>query len=327
MLRRLIAFTFLLTACSGPALAQDAAEIVVRLNRLENQVRQMAGQIEELQYENRTLKEQVRKFQEDVEYRFQESRGGSKPGPPTSPGQAPGGVTPSRPAPTPPQRRSDAFDPSEAPDAPGAPRPLGSTAPSAPLGRSPVGAPMPLPGGALAGSIGEMIEADEAQPGNGPLDLGQTARTAAAPPLPPASVRTGPSVAAAGSADPRADYDSAFAYFQQKQYEQAEMGFRRFLQSHPRDRLVPDATYWLGESYLQRNRYREAAEQFLNVSTDYPTAPRAPEALLKLGVSLAGLGARDRACAVFAEVDRKYPQAAASVRQGAEREQKRAKCV
>jgi tol-pal system protein YbgF len=227
----------------------------------------------------------------------------------------------------PPQRRGDAFDPSEAPDAPGAPRPLGSAAASAPLGQPSAGAPMPLPGGALAGSIGEMIEADEAQSGNGPLDLGQTARTAGAPPLPPASVRTGPSVAAAGSADPRADYDSAFAYFQRKQYEQAEMGFRRFLQSHPRDRLVPDATYWLGESYLQRNRYREAAEQFLNVSTDYPTAPRAPEALLKLGVSLAGLGARDRACAVFAEVDRKYPQAPASVRQGAEREQKRAKCV
>ena len=46
MLRRLIAFTFLLTACTGPVFAQDAAEIVLRLNRLENQVRQMAGQID-----------------------------------------------------------------------------------------------------------------------------------------------------------------------------------------------------------------------------------------------------------------------------------------
>jgi tol-pal system protein YbgF len=105
------------------------------------------------------------------------------------------------------------------------------------------------------------------------------------------------------------------------------MEFRRFLQSHPRDRLVPEATYWLGESYLQRNRPREAAEQFLNVTTDHPNAAKAPEALLKLGISLNALGARDRACAVFGELDRKYPQAPAGVRQGSEREQKRAKCA
>ena len=90
------------------------------------------------------------------------------------------------------------------------------------------------------------------------------------------------------------------------------MGFRRFLQSNPRDRLVPEATFWLGETYLQRSRYREAAEQFLNVSTEHPDTPKAPDALLRLGVSLNGLGARDRACAVFAELDRKYPQASAA---------------
>jgi tol-pal system protein YbgF len=184
---------------------------------------------------------------------------------------------------------------------------------------------MALPGSSLSG-IGTLIEEDEEQGGTGPLDLSRAGRPAVQPPA-PAATRSGPSVTAAGSADPRVDYDTAFAYLQQRQFEQAEMGFRRFLQSHPRDKLVPEATYWLGESYLQRNRYREAAEQFLNVSTDHPTTPRAPEALLKLGVSLSGLGARDRACAVFAELDRKYPQAAPTVRQSAEREQKRAKCV
>ena len=105
------------------------------------------------------------------------------------------------------------------------------------------------------------------------------------------------------------------------------MGFRRFLQSNPRDKLVPEATFWLGESYLQRSRHREAAEQFLNVSTEHPErrqgARRAAEARHRRSTRL---GARDRACAVFAELDRKYPQASAGVRQGSEREQKRAKC-
>ncbi|WP_048448111.1 YbgF trimerization domain-containing protein, partial [Methylobacterium variabile] len=84
MLRRLLlvpalAVSGLALAAALPAAAQDAAEFVVRLNRLENQSRQMAGQIESLQYENRQLKEQLRKFQEDVEYRFQESKGGQRP--------------------------------------------------------------------------------------------------------------------------------------------------------------------------------------------------------------------------------------------------------
>ena len=61
-------------ALPAPAAAQDAADFVVRLNRLENQVRQMSGHIEQLQFENRQLKDQLRKFEEDMEFRFQEPR-------------------------------------------------------------------------------------------------------------------------------------------------------------------------------------------------------------------------------------------------------------
>ena len=84
MLRRLIATFALLTAFAVPALAQDAADAIVRLNRLEGQFRQMSGQVEQLQFENRQLKDQLRKFQEDVDFRFQEKSGGSRPAPATS---------------------------------------------------------------------------------------------------------------------------------------------------------------------------------------------------------------------------------------------------
>ncbi|WP_404809958.1 tol-pal system protein YbgF [Microvirga lenta] len=322
MFRRLIACFAFVTILAAPAAAQDAADAIVRINRLESQFRQMSGQIEELQFENRQLKEQLRKFQEDVEFRFQEGRGGSKAAPPAA--------APARPAQpqAQPQRRSDVFDPSEAPGAPGAPLPLGSTPPSAPLASADAVSPMPIPSGAVSG-IEELIESDEMAAGGGPLDLSPASRTSTIPQgAGGAILRANPdqSVAAASVSDPRSDYATAYAYLTRQQFDQAEMGFRRFLQSNPRDKLVPDASYWLGETYLQRGRYREAAEQFLNVSTDHPDAARAPEALLKLGVALSGLGAHDRACAVYAEIERKYPQAPATVRQGAEREQKRAKC-
>jgi tol-pal system protein YbgF len=326
MLRLFVGLAFFLSlAAVAPAVAQDAADMVVRLNRLEGQARQMSGQIEQLQHENRQLKEQLRRFQEDVEFRFQERGGAARAQvPATTPGVT-ASQTPGSPAqPRPQARRGDAFDPAAQPNAPGAPRQLGTTAPPAspatgsaaalpPTGRTPPGA---------GPTIGQIIEDDEAPPSVGaPLDLGAAARGAPAAPAPR------PSVAATGTGDPRADYDAAYAYILQKQYEQAEMSFRQFLQSHPRDRLASDATYWLGESYLARNRPREAAEQFLKVSTEHARSSKAPDAMLKLGVALNALGARDQACATFAELERKYPQAAPNVRQGVERERTRARCA
>jgi tol-pal system protein YbgF len=312
MLRRLTIVFALALAWAAPAAAQDAADAIVRLNRVENQMRQMSGQIEQLQYENRQLKDQLRKFQEDVEFRFQDigGRGGSKPAPSTTP--APRPTQPQAQPQTTPQRRSDVFDPTQDPNAPGAPRPLGTTPPSAPLADA-------GQGGEQYAGIGDLIEeGGQAAPGDagGGMPIPQGALSA----------RPNPSVAATSVGNPRADFDAAYASFTAKDYDQAEMGFRRFLQSNPRDKLVAEATFWLGETYLQRGRYREAAEQFLNVSADHPDASKAPDSMLRLGVALNGLGARDRACAVFAELDRKYPQAA-NVRQASEREQKRNKCI
>ncbi|MGU3603936.1 YbgF trimerization domain-containing protein, partial [Methylobacterium brachiatum] len=103
-----------------PAAAQDASELVVRLGRIENQSRIMAGQIETLQYENRQLKEQLRKFQEDVEFRLNEGKGGGgKAAPSAAPAPA-GAVNGGNPGAGRPGKRGDAFDPSQAPGAPGA---------------------------------------------------------------------------------------------------------------------------------------------------------------------------------------------------------------
>ena len=281
-----------LVAGAAPAAAQDAADLLVRTTRLENQLRQLSGQIEQLQFENRRLSEQLRKFQEDVDFRLNE-RGGAKGGGATPPTAAP---QPQR------QKRSDVFDPSQQTGAVGAPR-------------------------QLDGSIGGIIDEETALAADGPLDLQGVGRNVPRSALPQATVR-GPSVAAAsGPASAKDAYDLAYAAILSKDYERAEMGFRQFLQAYPRDRLSVDATYWLGESYLQRKRYREAAEQFLKVSNDAPRSAKAPESLLRLGIALNGLGARDQACATYAKVGVDYPSAPTSVRQGVERERRRTGCA
>ena len=336
---RLLAAAAILPVLFGPAGAQDASDLVVRLGRLENQSRTMAGQIETLQYENRQLKEQLRKFQEDVDFRLNEGKGGggaaqaptkpargaspapaAAPAPAPAPGSINGGNPGFNPAPARPQKRSDAFDPDENPGAPGAPMRLGATEPSAPLSsRESDGAEegLPLPRGAIGEGNAEADGYDD------PVNIVPPPRTGAIP-APP---RPSESVAATGTPDAGADYDSAVELMRAKQYEQAEMSLRQFIQSHPRDGRIAGATYWLGESYLARGRTREAAEQFLKVSTDYARSTQAPEAMLKLGVSLNALGAREQACATLAELERKFPNAGTGVRQSVSREQKRARCT
>ncbi len=274
----------------APASAQDAAELTVRTNRLENQVRQLSGQIEQLQFENRRLADQLKRFQEDVEFRLSERAGGRGA---AAPAPAP---VPAQPAPGGRPRRGDAFDPAAQPDLPGGPRPLG------------------------APQTGIL---DNGAPGAGqPLDVTGVRQ----PPAAALTPRPGPSAVATAQGTPKDVYDAAYALFSARQFEEAEMGFRQFLQSHPRDRMVPNATYWLGETYFRRNRHKDAAEQYLKVTTDHARSAVAPDAMLRLGMSLGALGARDQACATYAQLGVKYPQASVNVKQGVEREQRRSRC-
>lgn len=173
-----------------------------------------------------------------------------------------------------------------------------------------------------------------------PAPVGQARRNDAfdpnASPAAPGAPRTIGQLAAEASATPpatnaapgtaRGDFDFAKSFFDRGQFELAEGSFKDFLRAYPRDRLTPDAIFYVGESFYRRNRFREAAENYLTVTTSHGKSARASEAMLKLGMSLRGLGAKDEACATYVEVSRKYPNAAASIKQAVERERKRAQC-
>ncbi len=127
------------------------------------------------------------------------------------------------------------------------------------------------------------------------------------------------------SQTPKDEFDLGYGYVLRKDYALAEDTLRGFLQKYPSDPLAVEAQYWLGESLFQRQRYRDAAESFLKVTTGYGNnSAKGAEGLLRLGQSLAALKEREAACAAFGEVNRKYPRAPASVKQGVDREQKRA---
>lgn len=343
----------------------DAAGLDVRVDRLENQMRTLNGQIEQMQFDIHRLDDELRKFQQDVDFRFQDGgRGGAPAQAPARPAQhhseLEDQISPAAPAePSAPTfgapgrgtKGADAFDPSSDPNAPGAPRIIGAVRADSDAendaGEPPViaapdaAAPRPLP----QGPIGL-----ETRDPNAPLELPSAPHVSAAPvyastPAPPAplqpstiggtaaqpgGVRTPPpgntQLASLPSSTPRDEFDAAAAALKGEQYDTAENGFKTFVAKHPKDKLVPDAVFYLGESYFQRSRYREAAEQYLKISTDYSKTAKAPDSLLRLGQALDKLGAKEQACAAFAEVGRKYPTAASSLRVTADREAKRVQC-
>jgi len=289
-------------------------DINLRLDRIENWLRQMTGNIEELQHRNQQLEEQVQQLQAALQ-------GGARP----LPGRPPMAPAPSAPAPgagyaapapsygqaapaySPPPAAPasrDVFDPAANPNAPGAPRPLGSPGSRSEAAPS-YGAPPNAVASARNDGIGTRGMPEEAGAG---ARAGQQVAT-----LPP-------------SATPRDEFDLAYGYLKRKDYALAEQGFRAFTQKYPNDRLAGDAQYWLGESLFQHQSYRDAADVFVAMVKKYDKSAKAPDAYLRLGQSLVALHEKELACATLAEVGRKYPRASNAVKQAADREQKRAGC-
>jgi tol-pal system protein YbgF len=321
--RAALAVAFLAAATPAPAQQGYDVDPEMRIQQLENQLRQLTGQNEELQYRNRQLEDRLRQLgaspagqpvpQPNV------AAIPAQPGP--VPRQPPVQQSPYEPQiaapppimqepPAPPvqaRRRGDAFDPGQNPNAPGAPRALG-------------GGPAPVTNEAAVGAPGGRGAGE-------PLDLGNVGgpREPLAP-VPPRGPATAALTTLPPSATPRDEFDLGIGYMQRKDYALAEETMRNFAQRYPADPLVGDAQYWLGESFFQRQKYRDAAESFLGVTTKFGNSAKAPDALLRLGQSLAALNEKEAACAALGEVTRKYPRASSGVKQAVDREQKRVKC-
>ncbi|MFL6798809.1 MAG: tol-pal system protein YbgF [Xanthobacteraceae bacterium] len=278
--------------------APAGSDVTLRVDRLEAQIRQLTGVVEQLQYRNQQLEGMVRRMQD----------GGASATPSASAAPHPRPAAAGSPVPG---RRGDAFDPALQPQAPGAPQTLGAVAAvggGVPIGAADAGMGAPSGRGAGPLDIATMPPAAAAPGSRAPQGSGAVAAT-----QPPTQT-------------PRDEFDLGYGYVLHKDYALAEDTFRSFLSKYPNDRLTADATFWFGESLFQRQRFRDAAEAFLNVSTKYESNPRAPDALLRLGQSLAALGEREAACASLGEVLRKFPRASAGLRQNVEREQKRVRC-
>jgi tol-pal system protein YbgF len=126
--------------------------------------------------------------------------------------------------------------------------------------------------------------------------------------------------------DPEELYRNSYEFILSGDYSTAEAGFRDHIARFPSDPKTADSHFWLGESLLGQQKYRDAAEVFLAANKSYPDSKKAPDMLLKLGVSLAGLNQRDVACATFAEIGKRYPDISGALKGRVKQEQALASC-
>lgn len=274
-----------LVTMGGPAGAQIADP---RVLQLEEQVRQLTGRVEELNFQLLEMQEQLRRQQEDNEFRLQ-------------------------------QLEDERQGVLEAP----APDGTGSGAVAATADEN--GARVPTPGTGGDAALGTpprdlgtlTVDADGNVIGTG-IDFSDHGISAA--------IGVDQTNAIGGEIEPEALYRIGYEHVLNGDYPIAEQVFARFIDLYPDDVLVADARFWLGESVLAQGRFEDAAEIFIDARARHPQAGKAAETMLKIGTIMAALGDREIACVTFADALETHPGMGAKVRRQIEAERAAVRC-
>lgn len=308
-----------------------AARLGVRLDTLEGDLRRVTGGIEEMNFAVRQVKKQVERLTADVEFRLTGIeqqiglQGAQQPVVSSGPANTPVSAVPAA---------GEAADgavtvvqgvkpPAQVAAAAG--QGGGAAKPAAAAGAQIASAQARSLGTVSQKAVAE-IDGKEAAPAPGatasrpqtasvPVGGGtQTARltNTKAPPLPDGS--------------PDEQYKYAFGLLRKHNFDHAEAAFNEFIETHPDDKLVGNARYWLGETHYARGNFVNAAKIFLKGYENDPKGSKAPDSLLKLGMSLGELGEKEKACGAFGKLFADYPDLGSSLKRTATRQQRRLAC-
>lgn len=121
-------------------------------------------------------------------------------------------------------------------------------------------------------------------------------------------------------------YENAFALLKNSQYEQAAAGFQDFIAAYPDHPLTGNAQYWLGETFYVRDNFERAARIFAEGYRKYPTGSKAADNLLKLGMSLGALDNKDDACVALRQLEKDFSEGPVPVLRRAEQEMQKLGC-
>ena len=108
---------------------------------------------------------------------------------------------------------------------------------------------------------------------------------------------------------PAALYESAYASFKGKKYKEARERFNALITKYPRDGLVGNAHFWIGEAYFAEKDFENAILAYETLIKGYPRNDKIPGALYKQGLSFMELGDKKTAKVIFDKIIERYPDA------------------
>lgn len=256
-----------------PAAGQgDAAQLTLRVQQLEEQLRSLNGQVEGLTFQLTQMQELLTRTTQGYETRLQALEGGAAP----ATAQTPAATQPTE------------ADVPETEIPPQGVQPLPGEAEFDPTFND---------GSAPMDDLGSSADplADTGAQGGVDLATGQ-----------PIDLNYDPQNVSTGDADADAQFTAGADALASGDYAFAETQFTQFLELYPDNAQAVQASSYLGDALMQRAAYSEAADVLLNAFQNAPSSPQAPDLLLKLGMSLSGAGERETACRTFAEIDKRY---------------------
>lgn len=265
-----------------------------RIIELEDKVRQLTGQVEELNFLLLQMQEKLRQLEEENELRFQEleDKRSGLPDSGTDAAQASGEDTNRLGKP----ESSEAQTASDDNDSPSA------NSSSSKVVRS----ELPKLTEQEPRALGTLtFDAD----GNVIDSRSDDQKALAGLPTLFGEATEGAVEASQFGATPSEVFAAGKAELDARNYNRAQQAFAAHLKAWPNDPDAGVVKYYLGESYFWQKDYYHAADSYLEAHNNYPEADTAPDNLLALGLALAGLNQREVACATYAEVLKQYPEA------------------
>ena len=270
---------------AGGAPSNISGQLQVQIQRLEDDVRKLNGRFEETGHQISTMEMRLDRLITDVDYRLRAIEGQLSGEPVVT-----GNVS---------NLQSDVIYPNQPANyssnsvqtlAPAAGDPNSGTTIVSSQGTQ------IAPGGELLPgqqSLGQLTPEQMTAFANGEApSQPQTSQTSSAPAV--ASV-------APTSADMSAQelYDNAIALLSKRDYDNAELVLRQFLDENSDDPLAGNAMYWLGETYYARDNFRESTKVFAQAYTKYPEGAKVTASLLKLAMSLEAIDQIEVACTSY----------------------------
>jgi tol-pal system protein YbgF len=281
---------------AAPAVAQNqnAAQLAVQVQEMQEQIRLLTGQVEGLQFQLTQMQTLLERMTEDNEFRFQQLEGGAggKPQAATEPGAE-------TPAQRLPQTETDTGSIQQLPA-----EPMPGTEAPMDFGLGESQDPMLNGGEGTLGSLDEDVNLG----GSRPLDLSLDGG---------AQVSTG---------DAKAQYDAGYEAIVRGDYAFAQEQFQQFVSLYPDDPQAADATNWLGEALIQQGQYEDAALVLAEGYKKFEGDKRAPDLMLKLGVALNGTDQKDLACRTFFTLEKRFLDLSAAFKQRLVEEKSKAQC-